>query len=232
MQLLEHLAAVPLFNGLTAEQFEALAMIVTDQEFGRGRIIFHEGDEGVGFYVVLSGRVKIYKVSPEGKEQILHIPGPGETFAEVAVFAGTRFPATAMTLEKSRILFCPKESFVTLIRDNPALAMNLLASLSMRLRRFASMVENLSLKEVPGRLAAYILVLSERQNNRNKVTLDITKVQLAGLLGTIPETLSRILTRMGGNGLIEVNGPAIAILDREELKALAAGEVRLDSLPA
>lgn len=228
MKIVEQLARVPLFVGLTDEQFEQLAMIVTDQDFRRGQVIFYDGDEGVGFYVVLSGRVKICKVSSDGKEQILHLTGPGETFAEVAVFAGTGYPATAIALEKSRILFVPKTAFVELIQANPSLAMNMMASLAKRLRRFSTMIENLSLREVPGRLAAHLLFLSDQAGGADQLELDMAKAQLASLLGTIPETLSRILQRLSSNSLISVQGPLITILDRHGLEDLAVGELRLE----
>ena len=226
MKIIDHLAEVTLFKGLTRENLEELAMIVTDQEFKRGQVIFNEGDEGVGFFVVISGKIKIYKMSAEGKEQILHLPGPGETFAEVAVFTGSSYPAFAVTLEKSRLFFFPKKSFIDSISTNPSLAMNMLASLSMRLKRFSHMIEALSLKEVPGRLAAHLLYLSEQKDD-TEVVLDITKVHLASLLGTIPETLSRILGKMTKQGLIQINGPHITILDPDGLEDLADGESRL-----
>jgi CRP/FNR family transcriptional regulator len=102
--------------------------------------------------------------------------------------------------------------------------MNMLAELSRRLRQLTRLVEELSLKEVPGRLAAYVLYLSEENNSASDVELDITKGQLASLLGTIPETLSRILGKMSSQGLIAVQGRKLSILDRNTLEDLAAGE--------
>jgi len=227
MNLQETLAGIPLFKGLTGEQYDELAMIVVDQEFGRGRTIFSEGDDGVGFYVLISGLVKIYKLSPEGKEQILHVFGPGEPFAEAAVFAGSSYPAHALALQPSRVFFFPRPAFRDLIKANPSLAMNMMASLSLRLKRFAHMIEDLSLKEVPGRLAAHLLDLSSSQGEAEQVQLQIAKAHLASLLGTIPETLSRILTRMSKQGLIAVDGQNIRLLDRDQLEDLAAGESRL-----
>lgn len=227
MELVKHLGKIALFSGLAPADYDELAMIATDQEFRRGQTIFNQGDEGVGFYVILSGRVKIYKVSPDGKEQILHLPGPGETFAEVAVFTGSRYPAHAEAADKSRILFFPKSSFIGLICSNPSLALNMLAALSHRLKRFANMIEALSLKEVPGRLAAHLLYLSARHQDAAEVELDMAKVQLASLLGTIPETLSRILAKMSKQDLIRLNGPVVRILDRQGLTDLASGETRL-----
>jgi CRP/FNR family transcriptional regulator len=225
---MKQLSAIPLFYGLPPEHVEDLSMIVVDQVCQRGQVIFSEGEEGSGFYVVISGRVKIFKLSVEGKEQILHMLGPGEPFGEAAVFAGRNFPANAEALEASRIFYFPRDAFVALVKQNPSLALNMLAILSQRLRRFAALVEDLSLKEVPGRLAAYLLYLSEKQKNTTKVGLDTSKGQLASLLGTIPETLSRVLARMGNEGIIELEGPnRVRILDRESLEKLGCGEMRL-----
>lgn len=227
MELTEILAQISLFSGLSPQQLEELAMIVTDQEFKKGQTIFSEGDDGVGFYVVVTGLVKIFKLSWEGKEQILHIFGPDEPFAEVAIFIGSPYPANAEALQNSRVFFFPRQSFSDLIGKNPSLAMNMLASLSLRLKKFANMIENLSLKEVPARLAAHLLYLSEQQGKRDKLRLNIAKTQLASLLGTIPETLSRILAKMDKQNLIGLDGPSITILDREKLEDLASGEEKL-----
>lgn len=219
--MIRHIAAVPLFEGLPKKQIEDLAMILADQAFKRGQIIFSEGDEGSGFYVVVSGRVKVFKLSSEGKEQILHILGPGEPFGEVPVFAGEHFPAHAQAMVESRVFFFPRDAFVALIRNNPSLALNMLALLSRRLRRFAALIDDLSLKEVPGRLAAHLLYLSDQKKGAKDLELTITKAQLASLLGTIPETLSRILGKMTDQGLIDSKGPRISIVDRDALSDLA-----------
>jgi CRP/FNR family transcriptional regulator len=157
MKIVEHLNRISLFKGLPPEHLQKLATIISDKEYRKGQLIFADGDEGNGFYVVISGRVKVYKVSPDGKEQILHVFGPGAPFAEVPVFSGAPYPANAEPIEKSRLFFFPKKAFVSLIQENPSLAMNMLASLSQRLKQFSQLVEALSLKEVPGRLAAHIL---------------------------------------------------------------------------
>jgi len=224
MEIIKQIAAIPLFNGLTADHHRQLSSIVVERTYRRGQTIFSEGDEGDGFYVVSTGRVKIFKLSHEGKEQILHIFGSGEPFGEVPVFSGEHFPAHAETLEESKILFFPRSAFVELIKKNPSLALNMLAVLSRRLRRFSALIEDLSLKEVPGRLSAYLIYLSETKNRSANLTLDISKTQLASLLGTIPETLSRILSRMSAEDLIESDGHrTIKILDRDGLEELATG---------
>jgi CRP/FNR family transcriptional regulator len=227
MGIVEQIGAIPLFEGLARKHLEDLAMIVTEQGMSRGQTIFSEGDEGTGIYVVTSGRVKIFKLSWEGKEQILHIFGPGEPFGEVPVFAGQKFPANAEAMDESRILFFPRSAFIDLIRKNPDLALNMLSVLSMRLRRFTALIEDLSLKEVPGRLAAYLLYLSDRDKGALHLELDISKGQLASLLGTIPETLSRVLAKMKDQGLIEVQGPVIRILDLDGLRNLTETGGRL-----
>ncbi len=216
------IANAPLFRGLPADERDKLAGIALDLEYQRGETIFSEGDDGSGFFIVAGGRVKIFKVSSEGKEHILHIFGPGEPFGEVPVFSGKSFPANAQALVNSRLLFFPRKAFADLISRNPSLSLNMLAVLSMRLRQFTVQIENLSLKEVSGRLAAYLIRLSGEQENKQAVALSISKGQLAGLLGTIPETLSRSLAKMSDQGLIAVEGRDIRLLRPDALDALAA----------
>jgi len=206
-----------LFEGLPAEQLEDINSIAVEKTYQRGQTIFFEGDTANGFYMVGEGKVKIYKVSPAGKEHILHIFGAGEPFGEVPVFHGQPFPATAEALVITKTLFFPRNRFIQLVESNPSIALSMLAVLSLRLRRFASQIESLSLKEVPARLANYLIYLSEEQNGAEDIVLDISKGQLASLLGTIPETLSRIFSRMSDQGLIHVNGRTITIVDRRGL---------------
>ena len=200
----------------------------------KGELIFQEGDSGEGFYIVAAGKIKVFKMSFEGKEQILHIYGPGHIFGEVPVFQGTSFPASAMALERSTLLFLPRQAFVRQIGKSPALAMNMLADLSRRLREFTVQIENLSLKEVPARLAAYILTLAQEGAAHSQkialppkslppagVSLPVSKVQLASLIGTTPETISRVLKKMDLAGFIKAEGKKILILDQEGLEELS-----------
>ncbi len=227
MEIIKHLSQVDLFAGLSQQQLQEVARIVSAKEHKRGELIFADGDDGIGFYIVISGKVKVYKVSPDGKEQIMHIFGPGQPFAEVPVFEGSRYPANAEALDRCKLFFFPKKGFIKLIHENPSLAMNMLASLSQRLKQFSHLIEALSLKEVPGRLASYLLYLSDRNGSIDAFELDIAKSQLASFLGTIPETLSRIFTKMANRELVRINGPQIAILDRTGLEDLAEGESKL-----
>jgi CRP/FNR family transcriptional regulator, dissimilatory nitrate respiration regulator len=214
---------VPLFKGLPSEQLDKLARITTLRDVKRGELVFSEGDEANGFYVVIRGRVKVYKLSPEGKEQVLHIMGFPEPFGEVPVFTGGRFPANVQALEESLLLFFSRSAFVELLKSDPSLAMNMLAVLSARLQQFTGLIESLSLKEVPGRLASYLIYLSDRTGGSPVLELDIPKALLANLLGTIPETLSRILARMTGEGLLDVEGRKITLRDRKRLEEISSG---------
>ena len=218
---------IPLFEGLPDTQLLDLASIALEKSYKKGSSIFSEGDVGNGFYVVKEGRVKIFKISSEGKEQILHVFDSGEPIGEAPVFEGRKFPAHAEALVESVCIFFPRNAFFELISKNPSLAMNMLGVLSRRLRRFTALVDDLSLKEVPGRLAAYLVYLSETGQHPTELSLDVGKAQLAGMLGTIPETLSRILGRLVKLGYIKVLGPQIRIIDREGLQELADGSRRL-----
>lgn len=218
--------AIQFFSGLTDGQAAALAGIANTMPALRGKEIFHEGNEAEGLFGIIEGKVKIAKLSPMGKEQILHILGPGELFAEVPVFAGRNYPANATAMEDSRLLFIPRKAFRDMLAGDPDLAMGMLAILSTRLREFARKIEALSLKEVPERLAAHLLLLRAQQN-ADKLRLDMPKGQLASLLGTIPETLSRVLKKMTEAGYISVDGNDISVTDAEGLDALAQGLERL-----
>lgn len=218
MKKTEILQSSSLFAGLPAEQLADIADIVVTKRYGRGETIFFEGDRAIGFYMVGEGKVKIYKSSPAGKEHILHIFGAGEPFGEVPVFYGRPYPATAEALSASTMLFFPRERFIQLLQQNTSIALNMLGVLSLRLRRFATQIEDLSLKEVPARLAGYLLYLHNEQGGETEIELEISKGQLASLLGTIPETLSRIFAKLSEEGLIRVTGRKIALLDIERLR--------------
>ena len=215
------LANIPLFSGLTEEQLNNIAAITLKQHYHKGELIFSEGDDGKGFFIIIEGQIKIFKLSPEGKEKILHIFGAGEPFGEVAVFSGAQFPANAQATAKTHLLFIPRDKMMTLIRENPSVALKMLAVLSQRLRQFTLQIENLTLKEVPGRIATYLIYLTKEQNSAEVVRLYISKGQLASLLGTIPETLSRIFAKMTDQKLIKVDSRTIRICDAAGLRELA-----------
>jgi CRP/FNR family transcriptional regulator len=219
----------PLFSGLSENQVQEISRIAVHKRFKKGETIFIEGDEGNGFYIVVEGSVKIFKLSLEGKEHILHFFGPGEPIGEVPVFSGEQFPANAEAVKPAHLLFFPRTSFMDLISKSPSLSINMLAVLSRRLREFSLKIENLSLKEVPSRLASYLILISEEQGtDKTILRLNISKGQLASLLGTIPETLSRIFTKMYNLGYIKVHGREIELLDPDGLEDLSQHGKLLD----
>jgi CRP/FNR family transcriptional regulator len=216
-----------LFRGLPEGELLQLERISEVREYDKGDVLFNEGADGVGFYVVAEGRVKVYKMSFDGREQILHILGPGDPVGEVPVFAGTTYPANAQAMDRAALLFFPRRKLVELYRESPSLAMNMLAVLSRRLREFTVLIENLSLKEIPQRLATYLVHQQSLKPISARVRLNVTKGVLSNILGTSQETLSRVLGRMGQEGILEVQGKEISILDMERLRSLADGESRL-----
>ena len=218
---------LPLFSTLTAEQQQTLAGACVVSPCAKGKVFFVEGEEATGLYIMVEGKVKIYRSAPDGREAVLHVFGPGEPFGEVAVFQGGKFPATAVCVESGKVLFLPRNALLNGIARDPALALNMLAALSRRLRGFAAKVETLTLMETPQRLAAYLLLTSEEHEGAATFELDVSKALLAGLLGTARETLSRCLARMVEQGAISMEGRAVHILDRSFLEELVQGTENL-----
>jgi CRP/FNR family transcriptional regulator, dissimilatory nitrate respiration regulator len=212
-----------LFAGLSDEDVTRIASITSNRSFKRGQTIFAEGEMASAFYLVVYGRVKVFKVSTEGREQVLHIIDVSEPFGEVPVFSGDRFPANAAALEDCQTLVFPRSAFLELLKQEPSLAMNMLGLLSKRLLRFARLVEELSLKEVPARLASYLLYLRDKAGGGSEVELDIPKNVLSALLGSVPETVSRVLNRMATEGLIGVEGRRITICDLKGMEDYSSG---------
>jgi len=223
----ELLKRCPLFAGLREDDLKRIRAIALPKQIGKREILFGEGEEAKGFYVILSGRVKLYKISPDGKEQILHIVSAPDAFAEAALFFEGSYPAFAEALADSQLLFFPKRDFIQLIERNPQLSINMIVSLSHFLRRFTSLIEELSLKEVSSRVAKYLLDLSLKSakegKNPKEIELDLSKNQLASKLGTISETLSRTLTKMRAKEVIDVKKNRILILNRKFLEKMASG---------
>ena len=217
----------PLLAGLKEEDLKKIRAIGIPKKVVKKEIIFSDGEEAKGFYIILSGKVKLYKISPEGKEQILHIVSAPEAFAEAALFLEGNYPAFAEALEDSQLFFIPAREFVQLIERNPKLSINMIVSLSQFLKKFTSLIEELSLKEVSSRLAKYLLDLSINARREGKdpteVKLDLNKTQLASKLGTISETLSRTLGKLKAKGVIDVKKHHIKILDLTSLEDLASG---------
>ncbi len=216
------LRACYLCRQLDDKEMASLAAIASFRKARKGEVMFIEGDTAVGFYVLLTGRVRIYKASPEGKEYTLHQIAPGQMFAEAAIFRGTTYPANGAAMADSTVAFFPKDRFVDLLARSPQMSLKMIGALSAFIREFNEKVEDLSLKEVPARLAAYLLKLSRKKGRTFQ--LDITKTELAHSLGTISATLSRNLKKLSDIGAIEVTGKNITILDAKLLESVHDGE--------
>ena len=217
----------PLFAGLGEEDLRKIRAIASLRKVQKKEVLFTEGEEARGFYVVLSGKVKLYKISPEGKEQILHVVNAPDTFAEAALFLEGSYPAFAEALSDGQLLFFPRRDFIHLIEKNPKLSINMIVTLSHYLKKFSLLIEELSLKEVSSRIAKYLIDLSLKSSkegrNPTEVDLDLSKTQVAQKLGTISETFSRTLAKMKAKGIIDVKRNRILILNREALDELASG---------
>ena len=189
----------------------------------KGELLFLQGDPANGFYTLLSGIIRIYKASPNGKEYTLHTIRSGQMFAEAAIFGGNVFPANCMALEDSVVAFFDKNRFIKLISESPQISLKMISALSGFVREFNQQIENLSLKEVSSRLALYLLNKLEMDKS-DDITLDISKSELAKSLGTISETLSRNFKKMKELGILSINGKSIKILDSDRLHSIAEGE--------
>ncbi len=217
----------PLFSGLSEKELEEVKAIASLMQVGKGEILFSDCEEAKGLYIVLSGKVKLYKISLEGKEQIIQVVSAPEAFAEASLFLKGSHPFYAETLSDCQLLFFPKRDFLPLIRKNSRLSANMAVTLSYYVTRYASLIEDLSLKEVPSRIAKYLLDLSVKQSKGRKgseeVEIDLTRSQLASRLGTMRETLSKNLAKMKAKDIIDVKKNRIIILNREALEKLASG---------
>jgi CRP-like cAMP-binding protein len=212
----------PLFREMRIEFLEALATIAVFKQVGRNELLFTQGDLATGFYLICRGRVRVFRMGNDGREQVLHLLNPGETLGEVAVFQGTAYPACAAAVGKAELAFFPLNKFIELGKQQPELLLNMLGILSQRLRKFVELIDDLTLKDVATRLAKFILLNAERQG-RHRIKLESSKSQLASELGTIPATLSRTLKRLQDSELIEVDKSHIEILDAEGLTDVSEG---------
>ncbi len=188
----------------------------------RNTVIFHEGEECHGFYVVESGTIKLYKESPDAKEHVLHVALPGDCFGEAALFLGTGYPASAAAVHDSVLILLRKNEFLQLLRDNPEVSFRLMASMATWAHRLVRNIEALTLKDAGGRFAGYILSrLPASSEYGTTINLGMPKQTLASHLGITGETLSRLIARFEADGLISVEGRRIRVLSREDLIAIA-----------
>lgn len=225
MKIIEILRKSLLFSGLGAENLAEVAAISNLRSFTKGESLFAEGEPATGFYLLADGGIKLCKVSPDGREKVLHFVHPGETFAEAAFFGDGRYPAEARAIEKGEAVFFPREAFMGLLERNPQFSLNLIVSLSLLLRRFARQIEELSFAEVPARLASYLCELIDRKSTsfqgKTYLDLEMKKGELASRLGTVSETLSRTLRKLKEERIIDVEGSRVIVYDLARLKELA-----------
>jgi CRP/FNR family transcriptional regulator, dissimilatory nitrate respiration regulator len=220
-ELMQILQRASLFSGLDETTMLEVVRRGRLRLFAAEQTVFMQGDPAKGLHVVVHGRVKVFKSSAQGRAQTLMMMGPGEPVGEVAALAGEPYPATAETLEPTETFYIPRDAFLELIRTEPEVALRLLAALSARLRSFASLIEDLSLKGVTERVAVQLLSLAPGCLGEQTVELDISKGELAAAVGTVPETLSRAFQQLTRAGAIETKGRRVVIKDRALLQRLA-----------
>ncbi|HEX7049532.1 MAG TPA: Crp/Fnr family transcriptional regulator [Longimicrobiales bacterium] len=226
-QALEILGRLPLFAGLSEESLAAVSGRTVERTVRRGAFLFRKGEACHGLYVVIEGRIKVYRASPDGREQVLHVEGPGATVAELPLFDGGPYPASARAIEDSRMLFLPREAFQWLYQNNPEIADAVIRDLGRRLRRLVRVVEKVSLKDVPARVAATLLEYAEAEDavrDGDTFRLRRTQEELAAELATTRESVARALSRLRRTGVIAQQGPNVRILSVARLGAAARGE--------
>lgn len=224
MELIELLKQSLLFSGLSDADLAELATITVRRRFSKGESLFCEGEPAIGFYLLVSGNIKLCRLSHDGREKVLHFVKPRETFAEAAFFGDGRYPAEARAMEQGEALFLPREGFMELMSRNPGFAMNLVASLSLMLRRFVRQIEELSFADVTSRLASFLVRRADEKSMSyggiTYIDLGIRKGELASRLGTASETISRTLRKLKDEGIIEVQGNRVVIHQMDKLQKL------------
>ena len=211
-----------LFGRLQPEERARLAESSRWMRSEPGRPILREGEPCPGIFVVVSGLVRVYKLAPNGKEHVLHLAGPGSTFAEVAVIGDFAAPAHADALEESEMLVVPAAEFRSELDRHPEIARRLLLGLATWVRQLTQQLEGIALRDALGRLAAYLL---ERSDSDETVTLPAAKKHLASHLHLRPETLSRCLRRLREESCVEETEEGLRVLDRGRLRAIEEGRV-------
>ena len=216
------LRKAPLFANLSDEEMGALCRRVTSKKYDRGEILFSEGDACRGLFVVGRGKIRIFKVSSSGREQILSVEGPGSSFAELPVFDGGDYPASACASEESEVFFISRKDFQDFCREHPEVGLKVIAVVGSRLRRLVGIIEDLSFTTVRQRLIGLIVRLAHASSTRTsdgvRVELNKTQQDLAAELGTVRELVSRNLGRLQAEGYLELNGRNIIVKDLAGLK--------------
>ncbi len=216
------LRSCQLFTGLPAADIESVASFAVTKHLGKDDYLFREGDPARGFYVVQQGRIKVHRVSAAGKEQVIYVFRPAESFAEATLASDGGYPADARATEPSVILLIPKREFTELLRSRPELALRMLGSMSQHLRVIIGLLDDLALKDTETRVANWLLKRCPRplRDAPAVIELDRTKRVLAAELGATSETLSRTLAKFRDQKLLKVAGRRITITRPQELDRL------------
>lgn len=222
------LRQLPIFSELDDSALRQVADRCVSRGFGAGRVLFASGDTCRGLYVIETGRVRIYRTSPDGKEQVLHIEGPGRPVAELPLFDGGPYPASAVTIEPSRLIFLARDDFEAMYRIHPDVAHAIIRGLGKRLRHLVHVTETLAFHDVAARLAMLLVGYAERGGIQTsagvELTLDRTQEELSLEIGTARESVSRAMRQLKRSGLIEAfSGDLIRIPNVEKLRARAQG---------
>lgn len=216
---------IPLFSELTVEEIREITKLSRLVKFKPEEYVFHEGDEFKGIYIVIKGLVKIFKISPQGKEYILHLLTKPHLFGDVPLFTGGDCPASVQVLEDTTLLFVPGKEFLKLLEENPNLSFKVMSGFAKRLKSISVKAEDLSLKEVVNRLADYLLKEIERtgtfQLPEPFYKIPLSNPTLAAYLGTIPETISRAFKKLKDSNVIRMHGRTVFVKDYKQLKHLA-----------
>jgi CRP/FNR family transcriptional regulator len=220
------LEQIPLFQNFGQPALERLAERSISRDYAAGSVLFSTGDRCRGLYVVITGRVKIYRTSPTGREQVLHSEGPGQPVAELPLFDDGPYPASAMTEQDSRLLFLPRDELEALYRDNPDVALAVIRTLGTRLRHLVHVAETLAFRDVAARLANYLVEYAGEHARETKDGLEFalprTQEELSFELGTARESVSRAFKQLSEKGVIQVlPRRRIRIPDVARLRTLA-----------
>jgi CRP/FNR family transcriptional regulator len=223
MLRVDFLSTVQLFKGLTDRELEALSQSAIERRYLPGQYLIDDSEPSERLFLIWEGRVKLTKSSFSGKEQTLQIYGPGDLVGLFSLFTGSSFPAAAIALSACRALIFPRILLERSAEKIPSLMVNLFYALAARQSECIRTVGSLALKETPQRLAAFLLLELNKSNKKNEVTLGYSHRELAKIIGTSPETLSRVLSSFIHDGIIEQNGRSISVLKRTLLENLEEG---------
>ena len=216
------LARVPYFQVLPARPRLALARRLRTIGFAAGQPVFEEGAPCDGLWIVVAGQIKVFRTAAAGREQVLHIEGPGATLGEVPLFDRGGYVASAAALTTARLLWIPQGEIDALCRRHPAVALAIIATLARRVRAFAGLAGDLTLRPVRARLAGFLLDEARRAGRRTpegvEITLPGTREEIAARIGTVREPLSRALAALRRQGAVTVRGRRLRVLDRKALE--------------